>query len=129
MYNMISRINHKINNIRWGRLVALFVSVVMSFGAQAQSSRDSLVVDDTPRTRWMVRTNLIWWATLTPNVGVDYQVSPRWTLGATFGLNPWSRSGSTFSRHPRCVASISPSTVCACPACIPTIRAIPPTGV
>ena len=99
MYNMISRINHKINNIRWGRLVALFVSVVMSFGAQAQSSRDSLVVDDTPRTRWMVRTNLIWWATLTPNVGVDYQVSPRWTLGATFGLNPWSLSGDKKWKH------------------------------
>ena len=95
----MSSINHKLNNMRLGRVVALCVSVVMSFVSQAQSSRDSLVVDDTPRTRWMVRTNLIWWATLTPNVGVDYQVSPRWTLGATFGLNPWSLSGDKKWKH------------------------------
>ena len=99
MCNMISSINHKIKVFRWGRMVALLMLVIVSISAQAQSSRDSLVVDDGPRTKWMVRTNLIWWGTLTPNVGIDYQVSPRWTWGVTFGMNPWSLSNDKKWKH------------------------------
>ena len=96
---MISSINHKIKDFRLGRMMALLLLVIVGTSARAQSSRDSLVVDDGPRTKWMVRTNLIWWGTLTPNVGIDYQASPRWTLGITAGLNPWSLSNDKKWKH------------------------------
>lgn len=98
---MCSSFNHKIKNIRLSRIIVLFVLVVVSIsnGVQAQSIRDSLVVDDSPRTKWIARTNLIWWATLTPNVGIDYQASPRWTWGVTFGINPWTLSNDKKWKH------------------------------
>lgn len=36
-----------------------------------------------------LRNNLLYDATLTPNIGVDFRVAPKWTLGTVVGLNAW----------------------------------------
>ncbi len=38
------------------------------------------------------RTNLLYWGTLTPNIGADFYVSPRVTFGGNFGYRPWPLS-------------------------------------
>ena len=36
-----------------------------------------------------LRTNLLYGATLTPNIGMDVKVDSTWSIGADFGLNAW----------------------------------------
>ena len=36
-----------------------------------------------------LRTNLLYDATLTPNIGVEVRIDTTWTLGANVGLNAW----------------------------------------
>ena len=37
-----------------------------------------------------VKTNALYWATATPNIGVEYSVASRWTLQLEGGYNPWT---------------------------------------
>lgn len=37
-----------------------------------------------------VKTNALYWATTTPNVGMEFALSDRWTLEVTGGYNPWT---------------------------------------
>lgn len=37
----------------------------------------------------VLRNNLLYDATLTPNLGIDFRVAPKWTAGAVVGLNAW----------------------------------------
>ena len=51
-----------------------------------------------------LRTNLIWWLTATPNLGVELPLSDdsHWSLGANFGYNPWKNqpwTGNGKLRH------------------------------
>ena len=48
-----------------------------------------------------VRNNLLYDAALTPNLGVDYRLSQRWSVGATVGYRPWPTDDtkSTKWRH------------------------------
>lgn len=42
-----------------------------------------------------VKTNLLYGAiTLTPNLGAEFGISPRWTLDISGGYNPWNLKGS-----------------------------------
>ena len=36
-----------------------------------------------------VKTNALYWATTTPNVGFEFALADRWTLELTGGYNPW----------------------------------------
>ena len=38
-----------------------------------------------------IRTNLIWLAAAEPNIGLEFPISKRLTLGGNFGLKPWPR--------------------------------------
>lgn len=38
----------------------------------------------------VVKTNALYWATATPNIGVECAVAPRWTLELEGGYNPWT---------------------------------------
>ena len=38
----------------------------------------------------VVKTNILYWATTTPNIGVEFVVAPRWTLELEGGYNPWT---------------------------------------
>lgn len=56
------------------RLLILLIPVLLSlsFTAGAQSLA--------------VKTNALYWASATPNVGLEYAVAPRWTIGIGGGL-------------------------------------------
>lgn len=59
----------------------------MPFAAQAQNVE--------------LKTNLLYWATTTPNVGMEFRFARKWTGQAWYGLNPWKQSGGDHSslRH------------------------------
>lgn len=42
---------------------------------------------------WAIKTNLLYAATLTPNLGLEVGVSPKMSLNITGGYNPWNREG------------------------------------
>lgn len=65
----------------------------------AQGHKDFVYVDSVAPSRVAVRTNLLWWGSLTPNVGFDYRLSPKWSLGANVGLNPWTFSDNKKWKH------------------------------
>jgi outer membrane protein OmpA-like peptidoglycan-associated protein len=51
-----------------------------------------------------LRTNLIWWLTATPNLGVEFPLGDdsRWSVGANIGYNPWKNqpwTGNGKLRH------------------------------
>ncbi len=48
-----------------------------------------------------IKTNALYWATTTPNIGVEASVGKRSTLQLFYGLNPWKQSGGDQSslRH------------------------------
>lgn len=37
-----------------------------------------------------LKTNGLYWATTTPNLGVEMALSPKWTLDVSGGYNPWT---------------------------------------
>lgn len=36
-----------------------------------------------------VKTNALYWATTTPNIGIEFSMGPRWTFEIAGGYNPW----------------------------------------
>lgn len=77
------------NSRRCGRLSSasvLLVSVFLFFGGAVFGQRVG------------VRTNLLYWATTTPNVGLEFRLSPRYTLSAAVGYNPFDYPNRLSSR-------------------------------
>ena len=48
---------------------------------------------------WAVKSNLLYDATTTPNIGVEYRLSDKWTTGINAALNPWSFSNNKKLKH------------------------------
>lgn len=46
-----------------------------------------------------VKTNLLYWATTTPNIGLEVQTGRRHTAQLFYGFNPWSFSSGKKLRH------------------------------
>lgn len=42
-----------------------------------------------------IKTNLLYWVTSTPNVGLEWRLAPHYTLSATFGYNAFNFSNRT----------------------------------
>ena len=40
--------------------------------------------------RWAAKTNLLYWAATTPNIGAEVALGKHSTLGATVNWNPWT---------------------------------------
>ena len=75
----------------------LFVSVNV-FG-QYRSTQQRNVFPKESHPILGVKTNLLYWATTTPNLGVEFALSPKWTLEATAGANPWVFGDNTRFQH------------------------------
>lgn len=45
------------------------------------------------------KTNLLYWASTTPNFGIEASISKRWTVDLSAGYNPWSFSDEASLRH------------------------------
>ena len=65
--------------------IATLLGMVMPQTAEAQSSAG----DSIPQPRIALRTNLLYDATLSPNIGVDVRVDSAWTVGLLAGFNAW----------------------------------------
>ena len=42
-----------------------------------------------------MKTNALYWATTTPNLGVEFSFAPRWTIDVRGGYNPWTLDNET----------------------------------
>ena len=67
------------------RIIALLLVLTVQQAAEAQSSSD----ESTQLPRIALRTNLLYDATLSPNLGVDVRVDSAWTVGLLTGINAW----------------------------------------
>lgn len=54
-----------------------------------------------PAQNIAIKTNTLYWATTTPNAGVEMSLGEKSTAQLFFGLNPWKQSGGDQSslRH------------------------------
>ena len=77
----------KIRHIAFWRV--LTIALLLAFSAQqvvlAQSPKGEVV----KQPRVALRTNLLYDATLTPNLGMDVRVDSAWTVGLLVGINAW----------------------------------------
>lgn len=48
---------------------------------------------------WAVKTNLVYDATATANLGVEIGLAPKWTLDVSGNLNAWSKNDKTKWKH------------------------------
>ena len=77
------------------RPVKPFVVIVLLLGlllpqramAQQDKSQSQLPADSLPKVA--LRNNLLYDATLSPNLGIDLRVSPKMTVGLLAGFNAW----------------------------------------
>ena len=58
----------------------------LSFGLFAQTNS----LSDDKGAVVGIKTNALYWATATPNLGVEVRLAPKWTLEAEVGLNPFT---------------------------------------
>lgn len=89
------------------KLWLIFIGLIIGCsGAQAQNTSSTDDATDTQvivplwkkmkmerRTTWALKTNLLYAATLTPNLGLEIGIAPRISLNITGGYNPWNRKG------------------------------------
>ena len=61
------------------RMLLLLLSTLTMTSAQAQD--------------WRLKTNLAYWATTTPNIGLETAVGKKHTAQVFVGFNPWKQSG------------------------------------
>ncbi len=66
----------------------ILVVMIMLVGTQRVSAQ-----------RIALKTNALYWATTTPNIGAELKVAPRWTLGLTAGYNPFTFSENAKLKH------------------------------
>ena len=88
------------------KLILEVFALILSLGcAWAQSSP----LSSDKGAVWALKTNAIYWATATPNIGAEVRLAPKWTLEAEVGLNPFTgknddgsfgRSLKHFRLHP-----------------------------
>lgn len=77
------------------KLIILFVAIGVASVCQAQGNR---TLTDTPPAAFTaqtppafaIRTNLVYWGTLTPNLGVEFGLSHKMTLNLIGAYNPWN---------------------------------------
>lgn len=72
----------------WGTVV---LAVLSLWTAQAGCAATAAKSDSLRHSGPSVRTNLVWLAAGEPNLGVEFPLSRRLTLGANAGLKPWPR--------------------------------------
>lgn len=80
---MMKKIRH--NGFGQFRTIALLLVLTLQQAAVAQSSID----DSLALPRVALRTNLLYDATLSPNLGVDVRADSLWTVGLLAGFNAW----------------------------------------
>ena len=65
------------------------IALLLAFTAQQVALAQSPLGEETKQPRMALRTNLLYDATLSPNLGVDVRVDSAWTVGLLAGINAW----------------------------------------
>ena len=65
------------------------IALLLTFTAQQVALAQSPLGEETKQPRMALRTNLLYDATLSPNLGVDVRVDSAWTVGLLAGINAW----------------------------------------
>ena len=65
------------------------IALLLAFTAQQVALAQSPLGEETKQPRMALRTNLLYDATLSPNLGVDVRVDSAWTVGLLVGINAW----------------------------------------
>ena len=65
------------------------IALLLAFTAQQVALAQSPLGEETKQPRMALRTNLLYDATLSPNLGVDVRVDSTWTVGLLAGVNAW----------------------------------------
>ena len=65
------------------------IVLLLTFTAQQVALAQSPLGEETKQPRMALRTNLLYDATLSPNLGVDVRVDSAWTVGLLVGINAW----------------------------------------
>lgn len=68
----------------------IFISTLLLF---------TLITLDSNAQRVAVKSNLLYDATTTMNIGMEFGLSPKWTLDVPINYNPWSLSDGARLRH------------------------------
>ena len=68
--------------------LVIMTVVMMVMGAQCAAAQTVAL-----------KTNALYWATTTPNIGAEVRLAPRWTIGLTAGYNPFTYSDNTKLKH------------------------------
>ncbi len=66
--------------VRWRRVLGL--SSILAFGFLPEAGAQDVAV----------KTNGLYWATTTPNLGLEVAFDPKWTVDLSGGYNPWTFS-------------------------------------
>ena len=77
----------KIRHRAFGQILSIALLLVLALPQVAVAQ--SLNVDSLPQPRVALRNNLLYDATLSPNLGLDLRVDSAWTVGLLAGLNAW----------------------------------------
>lgn len=65
------------------------IALLLALTAQQVALAQSPLGEETKQPRMALRTNLLYDATLSPNLGVDVRVDSAWTVGLLVGINAW----------------------------------------
>ena len=65
------------------------IVLLLALTAQQVALAQSPLGEETKQPRMALRTNLLYDATLSPNLGVDVRVDSAWTVGLLVGINAW----------------------------------------
>lgn len=77
----------KIQYNTFGRLLTIALLLIPAFSQV--SDAQSPLGDNVPQRHVALRTNLLYDATLSPNLGFDVRVDSAWTVGLLAGVNAW----------------------------------------
>ena len=65
------------------------IALLLALTAQQSVKAQSPLGEEAKQPRIALRTNLLYDATLSPNLGVDVRVDSTWTVGLLAGVNAW----------------------------------------
>ena len=65
------------------------IALLLALTAQQSLKAQSPLGEEAKQPRIALRTNLLYDATLSPNLGVDVRVDSAWTVGLLVGINAW----------------------------------------
>lgn len=77
--------------------VSIFLISAVSLNAQRGQTDESNIVPSTPKIA--LKTNLLYDATTTFNLGLEFKLSDKYTLDLSGNYNPWTFSGGKKLKH------------------------------